>query len=64
MPTKAFFVLLPLVVLVLVNVLGAADRPNIILIMTDDQGSGDFGIAGNKAIETPHIDAMASAARR
>ncbi len=27
--------------------------------MTDDQGSGDFGIAGNKAIETPNIDAMA-----
>jgi arylsulfatase/arylsulfatase A len=37
----------------------AAERPNVILIMTDDQGIGDFGATGNKAIETPNIDAMA-----
>ncbi len=34
-------------------------RPNVVLIMTDDQGSGDFGAAGNRVIETPNIDAMA-----
>ena len=39
--------------------LGAAERPNVVLIMTDDQGSGDFGVMGNPAIETPCIDAMA-----
>ncbi|MDP3072233.1 MAG: arylsulfatase [Opitutaceae bacterium] len=38
----------------------AADqRPNIVLIMTDDQGYGDLGITGNPVLETPHIDALA-----
>lgn len=36
-----------------------ATGPNVVLIMTDDQGIGDFGVTGNRVIETPHIDAMA-----
>ena len=35
---------------------GAAPRPNVILMMTDDQGIGDFGVMGNELIETPNID--------
>lgn len=35
-----------------------AERPNVILMMTDDQGIGDFGVMGNKILETPHIDAL------
>jgi arylsulfatase A-like enzyme len=35
------------------------EQPNIVLIMTDDQGYGDLGVTGNPVIETPHIDAMA-----
>ena len=33
--------------------------PNVILIMSDDQGIGDFGINGNPIVQTPNIDQMA-----
>ncbi len=39
----------------------AAERPNVIVIMTDDQGYGDFGVTGNPVIRTPHLDALAEA---
>ena len=35
-------------------------RPNVILIMTDDQGYGDLGFTGNSHIHTPHIDRFAA----
>lgn len=38
----------------------AAERPNVILIMTDDQGYGDLGVHGNPIVRTPHLDAMAA----
>ena len=33
-------------------------RPNVILIMTDDQGLGDMSLSGNTLVKTPHMDAF------
>jgi arylsulfatase/arylsulfatase A len=38
---------------------GAADRPNVVLVVTDDQGYGDLGAHGNPVVRTPNLDAMA-----
>lgn len=35
------------------------EKPNVILIITDDQGYGDFGITGNPHVQTPTLDAFA-----
>jgi arylsulfatase A-like enzyme len=35
-----------------------AERPNVIVMMSDDQGGGDYGFLGNKVIRTPELDAM------
>ena len=37
-----------------------AERPNVIVIMTDDQGVGDFRFTGNNLIDTPSLDALYS----
>ena len=34
-------------------------KPNVIIIMSDDQGWGDLGISGNTNLQTPNIDALA-----
>jgi arylsulfatase A-like enzyme len=41
---------------------GAArrSRPNLVLIMTDDQGWPDLGVHGNPDLETPHLDRLAA----
>jgi arylsulfatase A-like enzyme len=42
----------------------AADRPNFILCMTDDQGWGDVGYNGHPLVKTPTLDRMAATALR
>jgi len=44
--------------------LGAAERPNIVLIYADDIGWGDLGCYGAKVIPTPHIDRLAAQGAR
>jgi arylsulfatase len=44
--------------------IGGQTRPNILLIMTDDQGYGDFGFTGNPHVKTPNIDRLAARSTR
>jgi arylsulfatase A-like enzyme len=37
----------------------AADKPNLIFILSDDLAQGDLGCYGQKLIQTPHLDRMA-----
>lgn len=40
--------------------LSADDRPNVVLVMADDQGWGDVGYNGHPAIKTPQLDKAAA----
>ncbi len=39
---------------------GSADPPNVVLIISDDQTWTDYGFMGHPAIQTPHLDRLAS----
>jgi arylsulfatase A-like enzyme len=52
-PLLAFF-------LTLAEPLSAAERPNIVVVLIDDMGWGDFSCFGNTAAKTPNIDRLAS----
>jgi arylsulfatase len=34
-------------------------KPNVLIVMTDDQGLGDFSYTGNPVLKTPNLDAFA-----
>jgi arylsulfatase A-like enzyme len=42
----------------------AAERPNILVILSDDAGYHEFSVHGSKTIETPRIDSIASSGFR
>lgn len=43
---------------------GKAKRPNIVLVMSDDQGWGDVGYNGHPHLKTPNLDAACAAGLR
>ena len=47
-----------LLTLLLSAVSAHAKQPNVILIMTDDQGYGDIAVHGNEFIDTPNLDKL------
>lgn len=67
MITPAVMTRYPLLLLVAVAVAvsaAAADRPNIVLLMADDQGWGETGYNGHPHLKTPVLDEMARTALR
>ena len=42
----------------------SASRPNVLLIVSDDQGYADTGFQGSKDIVTPHLDRLAASGIR
>ncbi len=48
------------VLLIVINLNACyAARPNVLIVLTDDQGWGDLGIHGNTNLSTPHLDSLA-----
>jgi arylsulfatase A-like enzyme len=39
-------------------------RPNLVIILTDDQGYGDLSCMGNTDFRTPHLDSLAASGAR
>ncbi|MDF7806336.1 arylsulfatase [Pontiellaceae bacterium B12219] len=61
MNSKAVFrLMIGMVVLTAVSrgVAAAKERPNVVVVITDDQGKNDLACLGNPIIKTPHIDAF------
>jgi arylsulfatase A-like enzyme len=65
---KRMFTFVVLIALVLPSFVFANDskkeKPNIIIVITDDQGTGDLACLGNPYIKTPNIDKFYSDAVR
>ncbi len=41
----------------------AREQPNVVLIISDDQGWTDYGFMGHPQVRTPHLDRLAGASR-
>jgi arylsulfatase A-like enzyme len=51
--------LISLELLLFASSLPAAGKPNVIVLLADDQGWGDLSANGNTNLRTPHIDSLA-----
>jgi len=61
---KQTLAILTILLLAPLAALHAADKPNIIFILSDDLAQGDLGCYGQKLIQTPHLDRMAAEGTR
>ncbi len=62
---RRVFRLIPVIlVTLLLNFSVIAAPPNVLIILTDDQGWGDLSLHGNTNLATPHIDQLAKAGAR
>jgi uncharacterized sulfatase len=43
--------------------LNAAEPPNVVLVVSDDQGWTDYGFMGHEQVKTPNLDKLASQSR-
>ena len=61
MKTYCYLLLVGFLFFVSMNVTASpklGDRPNVVVILSDDQGFGDLSLHGNKDLKTPHIDSI------
>ncbi len=56
--------IIPLIAALVLPALSADTKPNILVILSDDQGYADVGFNGSKDIPTPHLDALAKSGLR
>jgi len=56
------FTLMAIAFLAMILTVNSTDAapPNIVFVITDDQGYGDLGHTGNPVVRTPHIDRLAA----
>ena len=53
------FILAVLLAMVGPDLAPAADKPNVVIILSDDQAWTDYGFMGHEQIKTPHLDKLA-----
>src|SRR5258707_12035484 len=51
---------LPLLLAVLLASPAPAAPPNVVILLSDDQGWTDYGFMGHEHVQTPHLDKLAS----
>jgi arylsulfatase A len=63
-PIMLYRIYLLAVAFTLISSVSAADKPNVIVILTDDHGSVDAGCYGAKDLVTPNLDDLAASGVR